>query len=78
MLKWSFRGAGRRPWSMIHAEFSKFFRTEYFKDESIEQSGSLAKMRGIQQCFIIIQNRCVRATDELSHILALLKSYQDW
>ncbi len=63
---------------MINAEFTKFFCAEYFKDESIEQGGSLAKMRGIQQCFIIIQNRCVRATGELSHILALLKSYQDW
>ena len=51
---------------MIHAEFTKFFCAEYFKDKSIEQSGSLAKMRGIQQCFIIIQNRCVQATDELS------------
>ena len=26
-------------------------------------------MRGIQQCFIIIQNRCVRATDELSRLV---------
>ncbi len=51
--------------SMIHAEFSKFFRAEYFNDESAKQGGSLALMRGIQQCFIDIQNRCVRATDEL-------------
>jgi hypothetical protein len=50
---------------MIHTEFTKFFCAEYFKTESIEQGGSLAKMRGIQQCFIIIQNRCVRATDEI-------------
>ena len=49
--------------SMIHAEFTKFFRAEYFNDESIEPGGSLAKMRGIQQCLIDIQNRCVRATD---------------
>jgi hypothetical protein len=49
--------------SMIHTEFTKFFCAEYFKTESIEQGGSLAKMRGIQQCFIIIQNRCVWATD---------------
>ncbi len=51
--------------SMIHhdAEFSKFFCAEYFNDESTEQGGSLAKMRGIQQCFNIIQNRCVRATE---------------
>ncbi len=26
-------------------------------------------MRGIQQCFIIIQNRCVRATDEISRMV---------
>ena len=51
--------------SMIHTEFTKFFCAECFKTESIEQGGSLAKMRGIQQCFIIIQNRCVRATDEI-------------
>ncbi len=50
---------------MIHNEFTKFFCAEYFKTESIEQGGSLAKMRGIQQCFIMIQNRCVRATDEI-------------
>jgi hypothetical protein len=51
--------------SMIHADFTKFFRAaaEYYNDEPIEHGGSLAKMRGIQQCFIIIQNRCVRATD---------------
>ena len=52
--------------SMIHAEFSKFFCTEYFNGESTKQ-GSLALMRGIQQCFIDIQNLCVRATDELSN-----------
>jgi hypothetical protein len=27
---------------MIHTEFTKFFRAEYFKTESIEQGGSLA------------------------------------
>ncbi len=53
---------------MIHTEFTKFFCAEYFKAESIEQGGSLSKMRGIQQCFVIIQNRCVRATDELSRL----------
>jgi hypothetical protein len=53
--------------SMIHhdAEFSKFFRTEYFNGESNKTGGPLAILRGIQQCFIEIQNRCVRATDEL-------------
>jgi hypothetical protein len=58
--------------SMIHAEFSKFFRAEYFNGESTRQSRSLALMRGIQQCFIDIQNRCVecvRATDELSRLV---------
>jgi hypothetical protein len=29
----------------------------------------LAILRGIQQCFIAIQNRCVRATDELSRLV---------
>ncbi len=53
--------------SMIRAEFSKFFRTEYFNGESTKQGGSL--MRGIQQCFIDIQNRCVLAPDELSRLV---------
>jgi hypothetical protein len=55
--------------SLIHAEFSKFFRAEYFNDESTEQSGSLAMIRGIQQCFVDIQNRCVWAADELSRLV---------
>ncbi len=46
--------------SMIQAEFSKFFRAEYFNGESSKQGGSLALMRGIQQCFIEIQNLCVQ------------------
>ncbi len=50
--------------SMIHAEFSKFFRAEYFLANRINK-GSLALLRGIQKCFINIQNRCVRATDEI-------------
>jgi hypothetical protein len=54
---------------MIHAEFSKFFCTEYFNGESTKQGGSLALVLGIQQCFIDIQNRCVRATDELSRLV---------
>ncbi len=69
---------------MIHAEFSKFFRAEYFNDESTKQGGSLALIRGIQQCFIDIQNRCVRATDEpsrlvietASHLPATLKDFR--
>jgi hypothetical protein len=54
--------------SMIHEEFSKFFRAEYFNGESNNQGGPLALLRGIQQCFIDIQNRCFR----------LLMNYQDW
>ncbi len=55
--------------SMIHAEFSKFFRTEFFNGESNKKGGPLAILRGIQQCFIEIQNRYVRATDELSRLV---------
>jgi hypothetical protein len=62
--------------SMIHAEFSKFFRAEYFNDESTKQGGSLALMRGIQQCFIDTQNRCVRATDELSRLVIETASHR--
>jgi hypothetical protein len=54
---------------MIHGEFSKFFRTEYFNGESNQQGGSLALLCGIQQCFIETQNRCVLATDELSRLV---------
>ncbi len=58
--------------SMIHAKFSKFFRAdfaaEYFNGKSTKQGGSLALMRGLQQCFIDIQNRCARATNELSRL----------
>ena len=53
---------------MIHGEFSKFFRAEYFNGESNNKGGPLLLLRGIQQCFIDIQNRCVRATDELSRL----------
>ncbi len=55
--------------SMIHVEFSKFFRAEYFNGESTKRGGSLALMCGVQQCFINIQNRCVWATDELSRLV---------
>jgi hypothetical protein len=51
--------------SRIHEGFSKFFRAEYLDDESNTKGGPLASLRGIQQCFIDIQNHCVRATDEL-------------
>jgi hypothetical protein len=55
--------------SMIHGEFSKFFRAEYFNGEPNKQDGSLALLRGIQQCLIDIQNGLVRATDELSRLV---------
>jgi hypothetical protein len=55
--------------SMIHEEFSKFFRTEYFNGESNKKGGPLAFLQGIQQCFIEIQNRWVRATNELSRLV---------
>jgi hypothetical protein len=55
--------------SMIHVKFSKFFRAEYFNCESNKKGGPLALLLGIQQCFIEIQNRCVRATDELSRLV---------
>ena len=54
--------------SMIHGEFSEFFRTEYFNGESNKTGGILAILRGIQQCFIEIQ--IVE--------FGLLMSYQDW
>ena len=49
---------------------------EYFNGESTKQGGSLALMRGIQQCFIDIQNRCVRATDELSRLVIETASHR--
>ena len=55
--------------SMIHVEFSEFFCAEYFNGESTKRGGSLALLHGIQQCFIEIQNHCVRATDELSRLV---------
>jgi hypothetical protein len=55
--------------SMIHGEFSEFVPTEYFNGESNKQGGPLALLRGIQQCFIDIQNRFSRATDELSRLV---------
>jgi hypothetical protein len=53
----------------IHKEFSKFFCAEYFDNESDNKGGPLAILRGIQQCFIDIQNRCVWATDDLSRLV---------
>ncbi len=55
--------------SKIHEEFSKFFYAEYFDDESDNKGGPLALLCGIQQCFIDIQNCCVRATDDVSTLV---------
>jgi hypothetical protein len=53
--------------SRIHEEFSDFFRAEYFDDGSNKNGGPLLLLCGIQQCFIDIKNRCVRANDELRY-----------
>ncbi len=58
-----------RPWELQGL-------VPYFNGESTRQSGSLALMRGIQQCFIDIQNRCVRATDELSRLIIETASHR--
>ncbi len=55
---------------------SESLYTEYFNGESTKQGGSLALMRGIQQCFIDIQHRCVRATDELSRLVIETASHR--
>jgi hypothetical protein len=54
--------------SMIHGEFSKFFRTDYFNGESNKTGGPLAILRGIQQC--LARFKIV--------VFGLLTSYQDW
>ncbi len=55
--------------SKMHEEFTKFFRAEFFTNESNNKGRPLSSLCGIQQCFIEIQNRCVRATDELSRLV---------
>ncbi len=55
--------------SKIHEEFSKLFCAEYFKGTLEEKDSPLAPLHGIQKCFIIIQNRCVQATEELSRLV---------
>jgi hypothetical protein len=58
--------------SKIHEEFlefSKFFCTEYFDETLEEKDSQLAPLHGIQKCFIIIKNRCVQATEELSRLV---------
>ncbi len=49
---------------------------DFFNGESTKQGGSLALMRGIQQCCIDIQNCCVRATDELSRLVIETASHR--
>jgi hypothetical protein len=57
--------------SKIHEEFPKFFCAEYFEEtlELEEKDSPLAPLHGIQKCFIIIQNRYVQATEELSRLV---------
>jgi hypothetical protein len=52
--------------SKMHEEFAKFFHAEYFKESLQEIDSPLAVLDGIQKSFIIIQNRCVQATEDLS------------
>ncbi len=54
--------------SRIHEEFSKFFCAEFFEEILEEKDSPLAQLHGIQKCFIIIQNRCVEATEKLSRL----------
>ncbi len=61
---------------MVHGEFSKFFRAEFFNGELNNQGGPLALLRGIQRCSIDIQNRCVLATDELSRLVIETASHR--
>ena len=55
--------------SRIHEEFSKFFCAEYFEKILEEKDSPFAALHGIQTCFIILQNRCEQATEELSGLL---------
>ncbi len=55
--------------SKIIEEFSKFFCAEYFEETLEEKDSPLAPLHGIQKPFIIIQNRCVQATEELSRLV---------
>jgi hypothetical protein len=52
--------------SKIHEKLSKFFCAEYFEEELEDKESPLAPLHAIQNLFIIFQNRCVLATDELS------------
>ena len=53
--------------SRIHEEFSKFFRAEYFDDESNNNGGPLVFLLEIEQCFLDNQNR----------LFGLLMNYHD-
>ena len=53
----------------IHEEISNFFHAEYFEETLEEKDSPLAALHGIQDCFIISQNQCVQATEELSRLV---------
>ncbi len=55
--------------SKIHEGFSKFFYADYFKDSLGVKDSPLAAVHGSQKCFIIIQNRCAQATEEISTLV---------
>ncbi len=55
--------------SKIHEEFAKFFYAEYFEESLEEKDSPLVVLLGLQNCFIIIQNRCVKAMEELSRLV---------
>ncbi len=58
----------------IHEVFSKFCHIDYFKESLDEKDIPLAGLHVIQGCFIIIQNRCVKATEALSRLVTSLVS----
>ena len=54
--------------SMIHGEFSKFFRAEYFNGESNKQGESLALLGGFNNGLLIFK----------IIMFGLLVNYQEW
>jgi hypothetical protein len=55
--------------SRIHEEFAKFFYAEYCKESLKEKDSSLAALHGIQECFIMAQNSCAKATEGISRLV---------
>jgi hypothetical protein len=53
----------------MQEEFSKFSCSENFEGTLEEKDSPLAALHGTQKCFIVIQNRCVQATEELSKLV---------